>query len=142
VPATPSPPPDAEGLGSPRGRIAADVSNAIVRLLRRNAGRGPTKASTTIARDHVLVVVRDTLTAGERTLVEQGRSDLVLETRRAYQESMREEAIAIVEQLTGREVAGFLSANHIDPDVGAELFILRPDGDVAAGVAESVAEPH
>ena len=45
---------------------------------------------------------------------------------------MREDAIASIEELTGRKVAAFMSANHIDPDLAAELFVLEPDGEAAA----------
>jgi len=31
---------------------------------------------------------------------------------------------AAVERLTGRRVVAFLSSNHIDPDVAAQVFIL------------------
>jgi hypothetical protein len=29
-------------------------------------------------------------------------------------------------------VVAFMSANHIDPDLAAELFVLEPDGEAAA----------
>jgi uncharacterized protein YbcI len=45
---------------------------------------------------------------------------------------MREEAIAKIEELTGRKVMAFMSANHIDPDLAAELFVLEPDGQEAS----------
>ena len=45
---------------------------------------------------------------------------------------MREDAIASVEQLTGRKVTAFMSANHIEPDLAAELFVLEPDGEAAS----------
>jgi len=31
-----------------------------------------------------------------------------------------------IEQLTGRKVIGFMSDNHIDPDLAVEVFILEP----------------
>jgi hypothetical protein len=34
------------------------------------------------------------------------------------------EAIALIEQPTGRTVVGFISDNHLDPDLGAEVFVL------------------
>jgi hypothetical protein len=40
---------------------------------------------------------------------------------------MREDLAGGVAQITGREVVAFMSANHIDPDVGVEIFILAPD---------------
>jgi uncharacterized protein YbcI len=43
------------------GQVAAEISNAMVRLIAETTGRGPTKARTTIGRDHVLVMLRDTL---------------------------------------------------------------------------------
>jgi uncharacterized protein YbcI len=87
-------------------------------------GRGPTKAWTSIDGDLITVVLRDTLTKGERSLVAEGRSDLVMQMRKAYQDTMRREAIAGVEQLTGRTVIAFLSDNHIDPDIAVESFVL------------------
>jgi len=73
-----------------------------------------------------LRVLRDTLTKGERSLVADGRGQLVLDMRRAYQSTMQEEAIAGVEQITGRTVIAFLSDNHIDPDIAIESFVLLP----------------
>jgi hypothetical protein len=37
---------------------------------------------------------------------------------------MRQECSDKVAELTGRNVLAFLSANHIDPDLGAEIFML------------------
>ena len=45
---------------------------------------------------------------------------------------MREDLAGGVASLTGREVIAFMSANHIDPDIGVEVFILAP-GHGAAG---------
>jgi len=117
------------GEGRPTGgELSVAISNGMVQLLRRYTGRGPTKARTTIGRDHVLVMVRDTFTTGERTLVEAGYGEEVLLTRRRFQEVMRPEAVNMVEELTGRTVAGFMSDNHANPDLGVEVFILEPDG--------------
>jgi uncharacterized protein YbcI len=38
---------------------------------------------------------------------------------------MSEDLTSDIERLTGRKVIAFMSANHIDPDLGAELFILE-----------------
>ena len=53
------------------------------------------------------------------------------DTRKAFQDAMREEFVAEVEALTGRSVTAFLSDNHIDPDVGVECFQLGPRADGA-----------
>jgi uncharacterized protein YbcI len=100
------------------------ISNSIVKLLRENTGRGPTKARTTIRDNVVVVMLEQTLTKGEQNLVHKGREDKVIEIRHEFQEAMREECVAEVGQLTGRKVIAFMSANHIEPDLAAEIFVL------------------
>jgi uncharacterized protein YbcI len=97
-----------------------------VRLVGDYTGRGPVRARSYYDGDLVSVVLQDTLTRGERSLVVSGKGDLVLQTRRAFQSAMREEAIAGVEELTGRKVMAFMSDNHLDPDVADESFVLVP----------------
>jgi uncharacterized protein YbcI len=111
------------------GSQALKISNAMVQLLAKYTGRGPTKARTTIGRNHVLVVLADTLTKGERSLAEAGFSEHVLATRSVYQQAMRAEAVQMVARLTGRTVVGFMSDNHLEPDLGAEIFVLGDDGE-------------
>ena len=108
------------------GSVALSISNAMVQLIADTTGRGPTKARTTIGRDHVLVMLGDTLTKGERKLAESGFTDDVLQIRHRYQAIMRPDATAMIEELLGRRVIGFMSDNHIDPDLAAEVFILEP----------------
>ncbi len=111
------------------------LSNAIVGCLREYTGRGPTRARTTIRDNVVLVILEQTLTKGERSLVAKGRGDRVLALRQEYQAAMREESSAMVAELTGRGVIAMMSANHIDPDLGAEIYILdgAPDPDGSPG---------
>jgi uncharacterized protein YbcI len=100
------------------------LSNAIVGLLREYTGRGPTRARTTIRDDVVVVMLEQTLTKGEQVLVDIGRGENVLGLRREYQEAMRAESSAMVADLTGRHVLAMMSANHLDPDLGAEIYVL------------------
>jgi len=118
------------------GSLPPAISNAVVGLLREYTGRGPTHARTTIGPDTIVVTLRDSLTKAERTLACCGQAVEVLAMRRAFQNTMREELIAVVERLTGRRVEAFLSDNLHDPDVAVEVFLLHPaeaDGD-GAGV--------
>jgi uncharacterized protein YbcI len=108
------------GDGSP----AAAISNLVVRLMSEYTGRGPTKSRTYVHDDLITVVLQDTLTKGERSLVRDGKEDLVLSTRLAYQMTMRNDLVSGLEQLTGRTVRAFLSANHMDPDVAVEIFLM------------------
>ena len=54
----------------------------------------------------------------------KGRVDKVIEIRHEFQEAMREESMAKVGELTGRHVIAMLSANHVNPDLGAEIYVL------------------
>ena len=123
------PAPDREP-GPQGGELNAAISDAVVTLLSEYTGRGPTKAHTSIRNDVVVVLLHDTLTKGERALVTRGRAEKVLELREEYQAAMRDDAIAAVTRLTGRSVQAFMSTNHIDPDLAAEMFVLdRRVGD-------------
>jgi len=109
------------------GVLHASISEAVVRLMAHSTGRGPTKARTTIDRDLVVVMLQNTLTSGERYLADNDRTEQVLDMRRAYQEAMRSDCVVAIEALTGRTVAAFMSTNHIDPDLAAEVFVLKPE---------------
>ena len=108
------------------GGPSAAISTAAVHLLHEYTGRGPTRAKTHINDDLVTVLLGDTLTTGERTLVETGSSDHVLETRHAFQLIMRDELVAVVERQLGRKVNAFMSQNHVNPDLAVEVFVLAP----------------
>jgi uncharacterized protein YbcI len=101
----------------------------VVQLMREYTGRGPTRARTYIDEDLITVVLQDTLTMGERSLVRDGEVDLVLTSRKAFQRTMSSQLIAAVERHSGRSVFAFLSDNHIDPDVAIESFVLNPKMD-------------
>jgi uncharacterized protein YbcI len=106
------------------GSDAATISNGIVKLLADYTGRGPTQAKTTISEESVMVLLQDTLTKGERRLVEHGESDHVLQTRHKVQMMMRDDAMALVESTLQRKVVAFMSANHVTPDMAVEVFVL------------------
>jgi uncharacterized protein YbcI len=108
------------------GSKAAAISNHVVRTMSEYTGRGPTKARTHINDDLVTVVLQDTLTKGERSLVGDGLDDLVLTTRKAFQMTMREDLVGGIEQILGRRVHAFMSDNHIQPDIAVEIFVLAP----------------
>ena len=107
------------------GELALAISTAVVRELASTTGRGPMSAKTTFGDNAVFVVLQDTLTRGERNLVDAGESDAVLRLRRLWQNVMRGSCSRAIEDLTGRKVVGFMSDNHIDPDIAVEVFILE-----------------
>jgi uncharacterized protein YbcI len=117
-----------EGLTG-NGELSAAISTAVVHVVSQYTGRGPTYARTTIDGELVVVILRESMTKGERALVSGGKEDEVLQLRRAFQDNMRQDLVAVIERLTERRVEAFMSANHAKPDAAAEIFLL--DGDVA-----------
>jgi uncharacterized protein YbcI len=114
------------------GEISATISRAIVRVHRDYLGRGPTKARTSIRDNTVVVLMEDTLTKAERSLIVDGKQDEVLRTRHSFQMTMRADMVAAVEGATGRNVIAFMSDNHVEPDLACEIFVLEPEpGPVA-----------
>jgi uncharacterized protein YbcI len=123
-----------------RGNLLyAEISKAVVKLMRQYTGRGPMKARTTIRDNVVVVMLEQTLTKGEQVLVKKGRGQKVLGLRHEYQEAMRAETSDKVAELSGQNVVAMMSANHLDPDIAAEIFVL--DDAPAAGPGDSGAAP-
>jgi uncharacterized protein YbcI len=112
------------------GELSAEISNAIVALMADCTGRGPSQSQTYVHQNLIVCILHDGLTKGERSLVADGKEDVVLQMRHTYQGTMRSELITLVERLTGRKVAAFMSDNHVNPDVAVETFVLELlDGD-------------
>ena len=113
-------------MSTAEGQLSAAISNAVVRCTREYTGRGPTKARTTIGNDVIVTRMEDTLTKGERSLADSGKANMVTDIRRCFQITMRDDLVSRVEELTGRKVIAFMSDNHIEPDMGVEIFVLEP----------------
>jgi uncharacterized protein YbcI len=113
------------------GKLLSEITNRIVALMREHYGRGPIKAKAYVR------VLGDCMTPIERTMIEGGESERVLEIRRDLQRLMRTRYGEVIEELTGRKVLAFLSQAHIDPDLTIEMFLI--DGPVPGfGALESV----
>ena len=112
------------------GSLRKDISNAIVQVMHDYTGRGPTRARTYLSENFVAVLLQETMTTAERNLATSGEGDFVLGIRQKFQMTMRDDCVARIEELTGRKVRAFMSANHVDPDIAAELFVLEPEPSV------------
>jgi uncharacterized protein YbcI len=119
---------------APRGgELDAAISNAVVGLVREYVGRGPTKARTIHSGKIVLCVLEDTMTRAERNLAAAGQEVSILRMRHAVQEVMGNDLSAAVEELTQRKVVACMSANHVEPDLAAEIFVLdEPFGETTS----------
>src|SRR5580693_5256323 len=122
------------------GKLLAEITNRIVSFMREHYGRGPIKAKTYVLDNLIVCVLSDGFTAIERTMVEGGEPNRVLDMRRDFQRMMKERYTAMIEQLTGRKVLAFLSQAHIEPDLTIEIFLM--DGPVPGfGALELVDNP-
>ena len=106
------------------GELNAAISNAVVGLLSKYVGRGPTKARTIHSGKLVVCMLENTMTKAEQSLSSGGYKEFVLQARHALQNTMEEDLAAAVEKLTQRKVTAFMSVNHIEPDLSAEMFVL------------------
>jgi len=106
------------------GELNAAITSALVGIHTEHLGRGPRSAST-FHYGHVLVtLMHDVLTAAEKSLTRNNQSQAVDQIRRLFQATMEADFREAVERLTGRKVLAFISGNHLDPDIAAEVFIL------------------
>ena len=110
--------------------LAAQISTKVVKLLSIYTGRGPTKARTTIDSNVIVVITDDSLTTAERNLAAAGESDSVVDMRRRFQSVMYADAVAVIEELTGRTVRVFLSDISPEENVAAHVFVLEPVPDL------------
>jgi uncharacterized protein YbcI len=106
------------------GEARAEIANGIVRLQTEYYGRGPTRAKAHITDDVVVVVLEESFTKAERTLVDRGEIDAIQQIRRRFQQVMADEFKSVVEQATGRVVRAFLSETNLEADVSVEFFLL------------------
>jgi uncharacterized protein YbcI len=104
-----------------------ELSNAISRLHKQFIGRGPTNSRTTLDGDLVVCLLEGGFTRAEQTLSDNDKSELVVAGRVGLQESMRQAMIAAVEEITGRRVRSFMSANDLDQNLQAEIFVLSAE---------------
>ena len=106
-------------------------------LLKEFYGRGPVKAKTYYTEDVVLVVLTGGFSPAEATLLAAGQGLAVTDQRTIFQEVMRERFNEVIEEITGRKVISFMSANDQRADVTAQLFILEPRASHGAAVVDT-----
>ena len=121
------------------GRLLAEITNRIVAFMREHYGRGPIKAKTYVLDNLIVCVLTDGFTAIERTMMEGGQPDRVLEMRRDFQQLMKVRYTEMIEELTGRKVLAFLSQAHVEPDLTIEIFLM--DGAVPGFGALELIDP-
>jgi len=119
------------------GQARAGLASGFVSLHSRYYGRGPTKAKVYAEEDLVVVVLEETFTSAERTLIERRQASGVHEIRRSFQQIMADQFKALVEQATGREVRSFISETDLENDIAVELFLLGDERTDMASFEQS-----
>jgi uncharacterized protein YbcI len=122
-----------------RGKLLAEISTTIVAILREHHGRGPMKAKTYALDDIIVCVMRGSgFTALEKTIMDSGDPERVVEMRHDFQRVMAKHYSDAIEELTNRKVVAFLSQAHVDPDITIEIFFVDQPLD-GSGAVEIVA---
>jgi uncharacterized protein YbcI len=119
-------PEPSEPGGDGNSTVRQEISNAVVGLYKDHYGKGPTRCRTYLQPELVVVVLGGGYTASEQTLFEAGRWYEVREARQHWQDTMQSQFVETIEGLTRQKVQAFMSANHQDPDLAVELFVLEP----------------
>ena len=122
-------------LAGSTGAIASEIANSVTRLYKEFTGRGPTSARAVMDGDLVTVLLREGLTTGERTLISDGKADLVEQLRREFHATMRDDLVEAVEVLTERSVIAFMGAHDLGADITAHSFVLASDAVPIAAVS-------
>lgn len=107
--------------------LTRDLARGMVALYKEYVGRGPTYARAYVNETLITIVLQDTMLKAERTLAETGEEELVDKVRRVFQSRFAEDAVELVERLSGRKVKSFLSDHDSAEDVAIEAFVLEED---------------
>src|SRR3954451_2260009 len=119
------------------GRGRSQIASGFVSLHSKYYGRGPTKAKVHADGDVVVVVLEETFTPAEQTLIDQGQSGGIQEIRREFQMVMADQFKALVEQASGREVRSFISETDLENDIAVEIFLLAEEQTDMASFEEA-----
>lgn len=111
------------------GEIRTKISDGIVAVFKEYYGRGPDHARVYYVDDIVVCILRGGFTRIEQTLLDAGHRDVVIQQRMSFQEVMVDRFRALVQDLTGRQVIGFISGNQPDPEMTCEVFVLASSAD-------------
>ncbi len=109
------------------GQARSQIASGFVSLHSRYYGRGPTKSKVYAEGDLVVVVMEETFTPAEQTLISHGQSEDIQRIRRNFQMIMADQFKSLVEQATGRKVRSFTSETDLENDISMEVFLLAPE---------------
>ena len=107
------------------GNPEREISRGIVAIYKEYLGRGPTSARTELTEHTAITTLSDALTKAEHSLIERGDGPTVRDMRRKFQAAMRADITTLVEEVTGRKTASFLSDHDTEKDVAVEIVVFE-----------------
>jgi uncharacterized protein YbcI len=106
------------------GRVRGGLESAMITLFKQYYGKGPAAAKALVREEYVVVVMEDGLTRNEETLLADGQEEQIRQFRLAFQQSVRDRAMQMVSEVTGRAVLAYYSQIMFQPVRAFELFVL------------------
>lgn len=100
-----------------------EIVHCIVTLEKDHYGKGPERTVVRVLPGMVVALLHEPYTAGELTLIENGRHDAVFAHRRELNAIMDPGCAEVVERELGRPVEATMSTCHVSPNLGVKVFI-------------------
>lgn len=120
---------DDEGAMRDRGKLLLrQLSTEMARMQKEAFGKGPRRTNSYMFDDLLMIVMRDSLTVAEKTMVEFGQEDLVRNFRQQFENDMTSRIIGSIENVTGRKILTYQSQIMFKPDVVVEMFVFDRAG--------------
>lgn len=105
-----------------RGQIADRVRVDFLKLLKSKSGKGPTKVNVIIKAETVEIIAYDTLTAFEKTILENNHNSVLIEqVRELYYKNIK----SIIEEMLLEKTGLQFTLDKIDIDVHKKIDYLE-----------------
>jgi uncharacterized protein YbcI len=115
--------------------LLSRISTRVAHIQKKAFGKGPVSTKSYMFDDMLLVVMRDSLTQAEQTMLGFGQPDLVRNFRQQFENEMTPRLVAEIEELTDRKVLTYQSQIMFDPDIVVEVFVFDRASDFEQRVA-------
>jgi uncharacterized protein YbcI len=120
-------PPSATVESAEPQSILSEISREMVHLYKEQFGRGPVKSKTRFAdADCIICTLEQSLTPAEKSLVAMGEEQRLRDIRMVFQYATEARFVEVIERLSGRRVASFISGIDTAHDIACEVFYLEP----------------
>jgi uncharacterized protein YbcI len=123
------------------GDPAAVIGARLAEIQAHYYGRPPSGYRAHILPDSVVVILRETFTPAEMILVKRGEAEGIQDIRRRFQQAVRSEFTEIVEQVTGKAVAAFMSDTDLEANICVEVFVLGDGRENMEAFEQSMTDP-